>query len=544
MNDSPLPDVPPRPVRRALLSTYDKTGIDDLARCLASFGCELISSGGTRDYLAAAGIPTTDVSAVTGNPAAFDGRMKTISFSLASSLLFHRERHAEEAARLGVQPIDMVVCTFYPFGSAAARGLDLDGLVEYIDIGGPTMVRAAAKNARFVAVVCDPRDYPAIIQELQRQNGALTLETRLALMRTAFALSADYESDITTALDSLAGRMTMRLALEGGRAPRYGENPHQRAMVYRVRGASHALCDCQVLHGKELSFNNLVDMQRALEAVRDLGAHAVSVVKHTNPCGMATAGDQRQAFELAWEGDPVSAFGSVVAFNTPVSRPTVEFLELTSPDRARRKFLEVIAAPAFDDEALGYLTSHPNLRVVVTPPENLAASREMRLAMHTALVQDADGSLCNELRTVGGVSRDLDRPLIEFALVAVRQIASNGIAVARRLPGGACQLMGMGCGQPNRVCSIELALSKCRENLARECPDPVAQADYVRDQLGCAVLVSDGFFPFPDNVDACARAGIRLVVQPGGSMRDAAVIQRADNHGVAMVFSGIRHFRH
>jgi len=544
MNTTPDSSAPPVPVRRALLSVSDKTGIDVLARCLQSHGCELISSGGTREHLARCGIDTIDVSAVTGNPSAFDGRMKTLSFELASSLLFDRAHHAEEAARLKIRPIDMVACTFYPFQSAAARGLEVDGLVEYIDIGGPTMVRAAAKNAKYVAVVTDPGDYPAIVEELNRENGALTLPTRMRLMRKAFALTADYDAAIATALDAQAGERSLRLALESGRHPRYGENPHQHAVVYRVRGAAQALHDCPVLHGKELSYNNIVDLQRALEAVRDLPRHGAAVIKHTNPCGLADADDQRRAFELAWNGDPVSAYGSVVAFSTPLDRRTVEFLEFDHPDKTVRKFIEVIAAPAITEEATAYLRQHKNVRVVVADPKALASPSEIRIAMHTALVQDSDHTLLADLTVMGETRQELDRSLIEFGLMAVRQLASNAIAVVRRLPDGACQLLGMGCGQPNRVGSIELALRACWENLVRENPDVPGIDDSVREHLGRAVLLSDGFFPFPDNVDACGRAGIRTVVQPGGSIRDAAIVQRADELGIAVVFTGVRHFRH
>lgn len=542
MNDlASLPDLVP--IRRALLSVADKTGIETLARCLASFGCELLASGGTRRHLEAAGVSTMDVSEATGNPHAFEGRMKTISFALEGALLFDRVRHAEEAARLGIVPIDMVVCTFYPFEATAARGAEFDELLEYIDIGGPTMVRAAAKNARYVAVVTDPCDYAPLVQELVAHAGALSFATRRSLMRKAFAATAAYEAAIADELDARAGVRSMRLTLEEGRPARYGENPHQQAMVYRVRGARHALRDCTVLHGKELSYNNMVDLQRALEAVRDLPRHGVAVIKHTNPCGLADADDQRRAFELAWAGDPVSAFGSVVAFSTALRRDTVGFLGLDL-DKAHRKFIEVIAAPAFEDAAVEYLALNKNLRVVVADARALESSTEARIAMGTALVQEPDRTLLREPTLVGRVRRDLDRSLIEFGMVAARALASNAIAVVRRLADGACQLLGMGCGQPNRVGAMELALHRSAQTLRDECPQGVEVDAYVRDSLAGAVVVSDGFLPFPDNVDVCARHGVRLIVQPGGSLRDPQIIERADECGIAMVFTGIRHFRH
>ncbi len=527
------------PIRRALVSVSDKEGLTDLARCLASFSCEIISSGGTRRYLEANGIPSQDVAAFTGTPPAFQGRMKTLSFPLASALLFDRERHAEEAERLGIRPIDMVVCTFYPF-EQAPEGASLDDLVELIDVGGPTMVRAAAKNARFVAVVVDPGDYGRIISELERTGGALGLATRLDLMRKAFARTADYDASISVALDRLAGVRTLRPVFEQGRIPRYGENPHQGATVYRVRGALRSLLDCVVLHGKELSYNNFVDIQHALASVRDLPDCAVAVVKHTNPCGLAVADTPLRALELAWESDPVSAFGSVIAFTTPVDGATAAFLALDHPDKSRRKFVEVIAAPSFSEEALASLTHHKTLRLVVADPRALDQGLQVRASMGVALVQEDDRVLHQGLTLAGAVKVTLDRELIEFGLVAVRQLSSNAIAIVRRLPCGAMQLLGIGCGQPNRVGAIELALQHSLRSLRREAQATGSAPGDLRD----AVLVSDGFLPFADNVEACARHGIRIIVQPGGSIRDASIIARADECGIAMVLTGIRHFRH
>ncbi len=535
-----------RRIERALISVSDKAGIIDLARTLVRHGCEIVSTGGTGRALVAAGIPVVDISTVTGNPEAFGGRMKTISFAIESAILFDRERDAAEAAALRIAPIDLVVCNLYPFREARDAAAPLADLVEQIDVGGPTMIRAAAKNYRFVTVVCRPDDYGALAAELDAGGGTTSLQTRERRMREAFHHTADYDAMIAQTLDERFGETSLRLAFRGGRSLRYGENAHQKAALLRAVDAEHSLRDLEVLGGKELSYNNIVDLHAAFEAVRDLEPAACAVIKHTNPCGLCQAVDARQAFELAWRSDPVSAFGSVVAFNVPIDVRIVEFLELDADDRARRKFVEVVAAPAMAANAVAYLRKNENLRIVVLDPTSLPRGTDVKILAGAALVQSSDLALWERLDVVSAVRPEEDLSvggplgrLIRFGMVAARQVKSNAIVVVGECD-GALRLLGMGAGQPNRVVSTRLAVERAQATLAAE----GLGEEEVRAALGRSVLVSDAFFPFPDSVEVAAAAGVKTFVQPGGSIRDKDVIARADDLGVSMIVTGTRHFRH
>jgi len=418
--------------------------------------------------------------------------------------------------------------------------------MEQVDIGGPTMIRAAAKNHRWVAVLTSPAQYAEVIAELDANGVSLAAATLHLLMREAFNHTADYDAAIAQAVDERIGVHSLRLAFDGGPSLRYGENPHQRAWLLRDRAAAASIADAEVLSGKEISHNNMVDLAAALEAVQDLPVEACAVVKHANPCGLAVAADQRAAFTAAWEGDPVSAFGSVIAFNAPVQADTVDFLDLGHPDRSRRKFVEVIAAPGFAGDALEGLRVHPNLRVVRVDPGALRPRLAFRSLPGACLLQEADATLEAGYACQTRARPAVDDPdLVRLGLVAARQVKSNAIAVVRRRPDGILQLLGMGGGQPNRLDSIRLAVGRCRDNLAREYRGPEeGRGDYIRSVLGSAVLVSDAFFPFPDNVEAAAAAGLKTMYEPGGALRDAKVVERADELGVCVVFTGIRHFKH
>lgn len=535
-----------RKLGRALISVSDKAGVVELARALVGHGCEIVSTGGTARALAVAGIPVVDIASVTGNPEAFGGRMKTISFEIESAILFDRDRDGAEAAALHITPIDLVVCNLYPFREARDIGAPLADLVEQIDIGGPTMIRAAAKNYRHVAVVCRTSDYDALVAELEATGGATTLATRERLMREAFRHTADYDAMISQTLDERFGETSLRLSYRGGRALRYGENDHQRAALLRQADASHSLCDLDLRGGKEMSYNNIVDLHAALEAVRDLEPASCAVIKHTNPCGLAQAADARRALELAWRADPVSAFGSVVAFNSAVDRQTVEFLALDAPDRARRKFVEIVAAPQIADDAVDYLRKNDNLRIVVLEPSSLPRGTDVKILAGAALVQSSDVALWDRLEVVSKAqptetllgSTALAR-LVRFGVVAARQVKSNAIVLVGEKE-GALRLLGMGAGQPNRVVSTRLAVERARATLESEGLDAAG----VRAALGEAVLVSDAFFPFPDSVETAAAAGVATFVQPGGSIRDKDVVACADRLGAVMIVTGTRHFRH
>lgn len=527
------------PIRRALLSVSDKTGVVDLARGLAESGCELIATGGTRAELLAAGLRVVDITEVTGEPEAFGGRMKTLSYPVGAALLFDRERDAEEAARRGIRGIDLVVCNLYPFARHAKAGASLDVLIENIDIGGPTMIRAAAKNFRHVAVLTDPADYPSFLAEVR--DGAVSLATRAALMRKAFSHTADYDALVSATLATRAGEQEMRFRFANGRTLRYGENGHQRGVFYRDAAAETSLHDMEILGGKELSYNNIVDIYCAAESVRDLPAGACAVVKHGNPCGLAVAASPGEALQLAWEGDVVSAFGSIIAFRDEIGVEDLRWLGLDGPDR---RFVEVVVAPAYTEDALSYLRLAKNLRIVRWRAEDMRWSSELRFVGGSVLVQSADDRLRDGLTVVSDCGHHPDDALVQFGLVAVRQIRSNAIALVRRTRRGGFQLLGMGAGQPNRAVSVRLAVDKARENLLRECPAGADPAAFVRTGLEQCLLVSDAFFPFPDGIEACAEAGVVCVVQPGGSVRDDAVIARARELGVTMALTGVRHFKH
>ncbi|MCK5052421.1 MAG: bifunctional phosphoribosylaminoimidazolecarboxamide formyltransferase/IMP cyclohydrolase [Candidatus Cloacimonetes bacterium] len=532
-------------IKRALLSVSDKTGIVDLAKTLKEMNCEIISTGGTKKVLEEAGIEVIEISKVTGNPEAFGGRMKTISFNIESALLYDREKDADEAEKLGIEPIDLVVCNLYPFSKVKASGADFETLIENIDIGGPTMVRAAAKNFKYVATLTDVVDYPKIISELKENDGVLSFETRFELMRKAFNHTADYDALIATTMDERANERSIRLHFSGGKKLRYGENSHQEGHFYQEAGTTDSLYDMKVLHGKEISYNNLNDIQGAIDSVKDLQRFAVGVIKHSNPCGLAEADDQLTALKHAWAGDPVSAFGSIIAFNKTLELKTVEFFELNNEDKSKRKFVEVIIAPGYSEEALKYLEFHKNLRIVEFDPTICQRKIDMKYLYNSLLVQDADNLLYEKMEVVTERKVDVEskKQLIEFGLKAMRQVKSNSIVLVREMKDGSNQLLGMGAGQPNRLISTRLAIEKATENLTMEY-DGEDITSYYSKEFGKAILVSDAFFPFPDNVVVASQVGIKTIVQPGGSMRDKKVIGACNELDIAMVFTGIRHFKH
>ena len=537
-------------IRRALLSLSDRSGMEPLARALHESGCELIATGGTGRDLAALGLPYTRISEITGNPEAFGGRMKTLSFALESSLLFDRERDADEAASLGIEPIDMVVCNLYPFARHAADGADMETLIEKIDIGGPTMLRAAAKNYRYVTVLCDPADYEPVVSELRQEKGAVGLETRERLMRKAFNHTADYDARIAEAMDGRSGEPSLRLSFVSGRPLKAGENDHQRGWIFR--GATGpSLAEAERLSGKPLSYNNYVDVLGALEAVRDLPRQGCAVIKHTNPCGLCDSDDQRTAADLAWAGDPVSAFGSVVAFNRRLGLDAARFLCLDDEDGAKRKFSVAVVAPDYEPAAVEYLKQKESLRVLRFDPQWIHPDREYRVLPNACLAQEPDRVLFDALTVVTTAKPEGDLSpggtlgrLLSFGQIAVRQVKSNAVVIVGTTEDGSVRLLGMGAGQPNRVVSTRLAIDRARATLAAEAESSDADDGYVREQLSKALLISEAFFPFPDSVEVAAEAGIRTIIQPGGSIRDKRVFERCDQLGVAMVTTGMRHFKH
>ena len=525
--------------RRALLSVSDKAGLASFATRLAGLGFELVSTGGTARALREAGLAVTDVAQVTGFPEMLDGRVKTLHPRIAAGVLadLRSDEHREQLAAAAIEPFELVVVNLYPFAEAAARtDTSLDELIEQIDIGGPTLVRAAAKNHAVVGIVTDPAQYDAVIAEIGH-GGGLTEDMRRELALAAFKLTAAYDTMISgeladrwysrlpPAADAQAAEppATLRLDLSRLQHLRYGENPHQAAGLYRVAGIDLAPGTfgegVALLQGKPLSYNNILDTAAATGLARDLRGAACAVIKHANPCGAAEAGDLLSAWELALAGDPVSAFGGVVAFTRPLDEAVAE--------RLTQMFLEVVAAPACSPEALAILALKPNLRVLLDPGLDAppGGGFELRSAGGAVLVSQADTARDDpaswQTATRRAPTAD-ELTALDLAWRICRHVKSNAIALVR---GNA--LVGVGAGQMSRVDSARLAVAKAGP-----------------ERAAGAVCASDAFYPFPDAVEVCTDAGVTAFVQPGGSVRDAQAIAAADAAGAAMLLTGVRHFRH
>ena len=521
------------PLRRALLSVSDKTGLVDLARALAAHGVELLSTGGTARTLREAGLAVRDVSEVTGFPEMMDGRVKTLHPVVHGGLLGRAGIDEAVMAEHGIGAIDLLVLNLYPFEAVTAKAdCSLAEAVENIDIGGPAMLRSAAKNFARVAVATDPAQYAGLVEELAANNGTLCAATRFTLSVAAFnrvarydAAIANYLSSIGEPTDGVPARSAFPAQLHAGYVKvmdlRYGENPHQAAAFYRdPEPVPGTLATFTQLQGKELSYNNLADADAAWECVRQFDAPACVIVKHANPCGVAVASGCGDAYERAYATDPTSAFGGILAFNTRLDGATVKSI-------LDRQFVEVLIAPDYDQDALDYCTKKANVRVLRIPPGDGGNRHDSKRIGSGLLLQSADdrGMSVGELRQVTrrAPSEAELRDLL-FAWRVAKFVKSNAIVYAKD---GAT--VGVGAGQMSRVYSARIAGIKA------------ADAGLV---VPGSVMASDAFFPFRDGLDAAGEAGIRAVIQPGGSMRDAEVIAAADEHDIAMVFTGVRHFRH
>ncbi|MDP2712569.1 MAG: bifunctional phosphoribosylaminoimidazolecarboxamide formyltransferase/IMP cyclohydrolase [Solirubrobacteraceae bacterium] len=511
-------------IRRALLSVSDKRGIVDFANGLAALGVELVSTGGTAAALADAGLEVRAIEDFTGFPEIMDGRVKTLHPRLYAGLLAVRDDPAHMAA-LGeheIEEVDLVCVNLYPFERAVASRLPPAQIIENIDIGGPTMIRAAAKNHAFAAVVTSPESYDAVLDELRGTGGQLSMPTRESLAAEAFAYTARYDTAVARwfAEKSEDFPPLHVRAYEKVTDLPYGENPHQRAAYYRQVGArTHILSGIDQHHGKQLSFNNLVDLDSARAVVREFDTPACVIVKHNNPCGAAVGDAARQAYERAFATDPLSAFGGVIAFNRPVDAATAE--------RLAEQFVEVLIAPGFEQGALEILQRKPSIRILEDGERRapLFAEPEIKQVMGGLLVQDRDVDLADrtemEVVTERHPSDDEWRDLM-FAWKVCMHVRSNAIVLAR---GEATA--GIGAGQMSRVDSVRLAVDKSR-----------------LESLAGAVLASDAFFPFSDGPEIAIGAGVTAIIQPGGSRRDPEVVEAADAAGIAMVFTSRRHFRH
>jgi phosphoribosylaminoimidazolecarboxamide formyltransferase/IMP cyclohydrolase len=514
-------------IQRALISVTDKTGVAEFAGQLAEFGVEILSTGGTARLLRERGLAVKDVAEVTGFPEMLDGRVKTIHPRIAGGVLAMRGKPEHMAAleAQGIPLIDMVVVNLYAFERVAARAdAAVEELIENIDIGGPTLIRAAAKNYQDVAVVVSPEDYPRIVEEL-KTGGSLSPATHWQLAQKAFAVTADYDAAISARLASITvedGRFldrpeplppVLRLRAPRRLSLRYGENPHQDAALYAAGG--EGIAGAEQLQGKELSFNNLVDLDAAWQLICEFDAPASAIIKHTNPCGCAEGERLAESYRRAYEADPVSAFGGVLAFNRPLDEETASEIAKT--------FLEAIAAPDYSPEALAVLSKKKNLRLV----------KVARPAGEKLVIKSITGGVLAQTPDVAGFDRSraevkTDRQpneaewrALEFGWKVVKHVKSNAIVYAE--PG---RLISAGAGQMSRVDAVKVGAMKAVLPLAG------------------TVLASDAFFPFPDGVEEAHRHGITAVIQPGGSVRDGEVIAAANRLGLAMVFTGVRHFRH
>jgi phosphoribosylaminoimidazolecarboxamide formyltransferase/IMP cyclohydrolase len=518
-------------IQRAILSVTDKTGLIDFARKLAELGIELISTGGTAKLLRDSGIAVKDISDLTGFPEMLDGRVKTLHPKVHGGILHRRENpgHMAAVAEHGIQPIDMVVVNLYAFEKTAAKpGVAFEELIENIDIGGPSMIRSAAKNFHDVAVVTSPTDYPTIAEELARSQGELSLETKWKLAQKAFATTAAYDSAIASTLERIpdvknfqlsaaeAFPQTLRLSFQKTIDLRYGENPHQKAAMYSD-GSGIGVANARQLQGKELSYNNIVDLQAAWDLAQEFDPNegaACAIIKHTNPAGTAIGKTLAEAYKRALECDPVSAFGGVIGVNQPIDGEAAEEMH--------KLFLEVIAAPAFDDAAKAHFATKKNLRLVEVKAD--PQKWVLKNVSGGILLQDNDVRPLQDIDlkvvTERAPTPEETRAML-FAWKVCKHVKSNAIVYARD-----GQTVGVGAGQMSRVDSAKLGAMKAQLPLKG------------------AVAASDAFFPFPDGVEEIAKAGATAIIQPGGSQRDPEVIAAADRLGLAMLFTGVRHFRH
>src|SRR6185437_289986 len=531
-----------RPIRRALLSVSDKTGLVEFARELVQkYSVELIATGGTRKALADAGLPVKDFGSLTGFPEILDGRVKTLHPAIYAGLLAKRDKpeHMRTLAEHQLPEIDLVVCNLYPFEQTVAKpGVTEAEAIENIDIGGPCMVRAAAKNFESVAVVVNEEDYGYVLGIMRGSNGSLSRDNRLSLAAEAFRAIARYDLAIASYFSRLANLEDSEfpgyLAIQGDKDQhlRYGENPHQHASFYAEPGiARPCIATAEQLHGKELSYNNILDLDSALSLGREFAGPACVVVKHNNPCGAATAGKLVDAFRAAWDGDPQSAFGGILAFNKPLDADTASALM----DPKAKRFIECVIAPDYEPHALDALKKwKENVRLLKTGelsggPQGLDYRR-------------VDGGLLVQTRDIGADKPDewkcvtkrkpteAEFHALHFAWLVCKHVKSNAIVLVSReaesAEPSAIQVVGVGAGQMSRVDSVQSAVKKAGSRVKG------------------SVLASDAFFPFRDNVDAAAAAGVAAIIQPGGSVKDADSIAACDEHGLAMLFTGVRHFRH
>ncbi len=513
-------------IKRALISVSDKTGIVEFAAALAEKGVEIISTGGTEKALSAAGIKVINISDITGFPECLDGRVKTLHPKVHAGILAMRsnEEHMKQIKELGVETIDMVVINLYPFKQTILKGhVELEEAIENIDIGGPTMIRAAAKNYQDVTVIVDPADYEKVLTEMD-ETGDVSVKTKFRLAYKVFEHTSHYDTLIAKYLRDTLGDIdfpeTLSLTYEKVQDMRYGENPHQKAVFYKEVGANRGVLPSAVqFHGKELSYNNINDTNGAIELIKEFDEPTVVAVKHTNPCGVGSAGNIYDAYMRAYESDPVSIFGGIIAANREIDAKTAEEIN--------KIFVEIVIAPSFSVEAVAILAQKKNIRLLKLEgiEEKLPADTlDMKKVAGGLLVQKYNSELFNkeDIKVVTDLkpTNEQMEDLI-FAMKVVKHTKSNGIALAKGK-----QTIGVGPGQTNRIVPTRVAI------------------EYAGERSNGAVMASDAFFPFSDCVEAAAAAGIKAIIQPGGSIKDQESIDACNKFGIAMVFTGMRHFKH
>jgi phosphoribosylaminoimidazolecarboxamide formyltransferase / IMP cyclohydrolase len=510
-------------VKRALISVWDKCGIVEFSKKLVSLGWEIISTGGTKKVLESEGINVIDIQDITGFPEAFDGRVKTLHPNIHGGILHIRDNdeHLATLGKLHISPIDLVVNNLYPFKETVNKeGASHEEIIENIDIGGPSMIRAAAKNYKYVTVVVDPLDYEKVLNELEA-NGETTLETRRYLARKVFEYTSHYDSLISNyfnEIDNVEFPEKLSMTFEAKEELRYGENPHQKAAFYKeVGNIQGTIAGAIKLHGKELSFNNINDANGALEILKEYDEPTVVAVKHTNPCGIGSGKDIYEAYKKAYECDKVSIFGGIIAANREIDQRVATLIN--------EIFIEIVIAPSYTEKALEILSSKKNIRILKIDDimKNDYKSWDVKKVLGGILIQERDNVLLQdelEFVTKRKPTQEEMKDLL-FAWKAVKNTKSNSVVLAKD-----CGTIGIGMGQVNRIWAVEQAI------------------EHGMEKVRGSVIASDGFFPFRDSIDSLSKAGVTAVIQPGGSIRDEESIQAADEAGIAMVFTHIRHFKH
>ncbi|WP_416198557.1 MAG: bifunctional phosphoribosylaminoimidazolecarboxamide formyltransferase/IMP cyclohydrolase [Sporanaerobacter sp.] len=510
-------------MKRALISVWDKCGIVEFSKKLVSLGWEIISTGGTKKVLESEGINVIDIQDITGFPEAFDGRVKTLHPNIHGGILHIRDNdeHLATLGKLHISPIDLVVNNLYPFKETVNKeGASHEEIIENIDIGGPSMIRAAAKNYKYVTVVVDPLDYEKVLNELEA-NGETTLETRRYLARKVFEYTSHYDSLISNyfnEIDNVEFPEKLSMTFEAKEELRYGENPHQKAAFYKeVGNIQGTIAGAIKLHGKELSFNNINDANGALEILKEYDEPTVVAVKHTNPCGIGSGKDIYEAYKKAYECDKVSIFGGIIAANREIDQRVATLIN--------EIFIEIVIAPSYTEKALEILSSKKNIRILKIDDimKNDYKSWDVKKVLGGILIQERDNVLLQdelEFVTKRKPTQEEMKDLL-FAWKAVKNTKSNSVVLAKD-----CGTIGIGMGQVNRIWAVEQAI------------------EHGMEKVRGSVIASDGFFPFRDSIDSLSKAGVTAVIQPGGSIRDEESIQAADEAGIAMVFTHIRHFKH